>query len=155
MLGTKLQKSHTYMSMELRETNSYTNWMVGGKAIHVGFHYKNDLSTLHSHKMSMLNFFNNIIKNLFDGRRYLDMLINIGNFIILQHFCHLIFVEFGNFSFSFFLFSGILKNNYFPPTWPLMYGTLVAFYRVEIFPNDVYKRKYLIVLSQLGLTACR
>jgi len=31
------------MSVELRETSLYTNWMVGGKATHVG--YVNDWDT--------------------------------------------------------------------------------------------------------------
>jgi len=54
------------------------------------------------------------------------MLISIGNFIILQQLGHLIFAEFGNFSFSFCFFPGILKNNHFLPTWPLTYGAAIV-----------------------------
>jgi len=50
------------------------------------------------------------------------MLINIGNFIIIQRFRHLIFVEFNGFSFSFYFLSGILKNNDFSPILPPTYG---------------------------------
>jgi len=39
------------------------------------------------------------------------MLIDIKFFFILQHFCHLIFTEFNNFSFSFSFFSGVLDGD--------------------------------------------
>jgi len=48
------------------------------------------------------------------------MLTNVGNFIILQHFCHLVFAEFDNFSFLFYFLSGIFKNNDFPPILPTL-----------------------------------
>jgi len=63
------------------------------------------------------------------------MLTNVEIVIILQHFCHLVFAEFNNFSFSFYFLSDIFKNNDFPPILPLTYGMVFFLSEFEVLVN--------------------